>query len=39
MNPIMEAIVLEPWHFKVRSKNKRKYNDGDCKHILAVERL
>lgn len=58
-SPIMEAIVLEPWHFKVRSSNKRryydvikrkdetyscncksfKYNDGDCKHVLAVEGL
>jgi len=26
-SPIMEAIMLEPWHFKVRSKNKRKYYD------------
>jgi len=24
---IMEAIILEPWHFKVRSKNRRKYYD------------
>lgn len=23
----MEVIILEPWHFKVRSKNKRKYYD------------
>lgn len=27
MNPIMEAIMLEPWHFKVRSKSKHKYYD------------
>lgn len=56
-SPIMEAIILEAWHFKVRSSNKRKYydvikrkngtysclcrsfkyNDGDCKHVLAVK--
>lgn len=55
----MEALVLEPWLFRVRSANKRryyevvkrrdetysctcrafKYNDGACKHILAVEGL
>lgn len=53
----MEVLILEPWHFKVRSSNKRgyydvvkrkdgtysctckafKYNDGDCKHIIAVD--
>jgi len=27
MNPIMEAILLEPWRSKVRSSNKRKYYD------------
>ena len=26
-SPIMEVIILEPWHFKVRSSSKRKYYD------------